>query len=34
MDKMIVVVFDSERKAYEGSKALKELHEREYYTLR
>lgn len=26
MDKMIVVVFDSESKAYEGSKALKELH--------
>ncbi len=25
MDKMIVVVFDSENKAYEGSKALKEL---------
>jgi len=26
MDKMIVVVFDSESKAYEGSKALRELH--------
>ncbi len=26
MDKMIVVVFDSEKKAYEGSKALRELH--------
>jgi len=27
MDKMIVVVFDSEIKAYEGSKALQELQE-------
>jgi uncharacterized membrane protein len=26
MDKMIVVIFDSERQAYEGSRALKELH--------
>jgi|SRR5579863_2213661 len=26
MNKMVVVVFDSESKAYEGSKALKELH--------
>ena len=25
-DKMIVVVFDNEKKAYEGSKALKDLH--------
>ena len=35
MDKMIVVVFDSEKKAYEGSKALRELHDDgQYYTLR
>ena len=27
MDKMIVVVFDSESKVYEGSKALRELHD-------
>lgn len=33
MDKMIVVVFDSEKKAYEGSKALKELHDEDSITL-
>ena len=33
MDKMIVVVFDSESKAYEGSKALKELHDEGSITL-
>ena len=26
MDKMLVTVFDDERKAYEGARALKELH--------
>jgi hypothetical protein len=26
MDKMLVVVFDNESKAYEGIKALRELH--------
>jgi len=33
MDKMIVVVFDSDSKAYEGSKALKELHDEGSITL-
>ncbi len=33
MDKMIVVVFDSEKKAYEGSKALRELHDEGSITL-
>lgn len=33
MDKMIVIVFDNERKAYEGSKALKNLHEEGSLTL-
>ena len=33
MDKMIVVVFDSESKAYEGSKALRELHDEGSITL-
>jgi len=33
VDKMMVAVFDSERKAYEGSKALKELHDEGSITL-
>jgi uncharacterized membrane protein len=33
MDKMIVVVFDSESKAYEGSKVLRELHDEGSITL-
>ena len=33
MDNMLVVVFDSERQAYEGSRALKELHDEGTITL-
>jgi hypothetical protein len=33
MDKMLIVVFDSEHQAYEGTRVLKELHDNGTITL-